>query len=104
LPMKVRQVVANEKVSEDQGKVALEYGPMVYCAEEADNGAILTEAEISAQSEFSVEKRNDLLNGVISLVKKPAVKGQSSLVLIPYYAWSNRGVGQMKVWFPLKKD
>jgi hypothetical protein len=104
LPMKVRQVVANEKVSEDRGKVALEYGPMVYCAEEADNGALLTEVKISAQSEFSVEKRNDLLNGVLSLVGKPAGKDQSGLVLIPYYAWSNRGVGQMKVWFPLKKD
>ncbi len=37
LPMPVRRVVAHDKVKEDEGKVALERGPVVYCLEGVDN-------------------------------------------------------------------
>jgi DUF1680 family protein len=40
LPMAVHSVIANEKVKDDSNKVAFEYGPIVYCAEEADNSRI----------------------------------------------------------------
>ena len=37
LPMEVRRVVANENVKDDIGKVALQRGPIIYCAEWVDN-------------------------------------------------------------------
>ena len=42
LPMIIHKVVANENVIEDNNKIAFEYGPLVYCAEECDNKAIWT--------------------------------------------------------------
>jgi hypothetical protein len=88
-------------VVENLQKVAFEYGPIVYCAEEADNDTMLLKTPISDTLKFTVEKRNDLLNGV-NVLSGSVIdeKGKTSnLTLIPYYAWSNRGVGQMKVWF-----
>lgn len=91
LPMKIRQVVAHENVKEDSGKVAIEYGPFVYCAEGIDNPK-LDEIEISDDIDFDIEKEK-VINEAVLALKRNEIK------LIPYYAWSNRGVGKMKVWF-----
>jgi DUF1680 family protein len=40
-PMEVKEVVTNTKVEGNIGKVALEYGPIVYAIEEADNATIV---------------------------------------------------------------
>lgn len=96
LPMSVRQVVANQNVKEDLNKVAFEYGPIVYCAEEIDNAKI-SSMSVPADVNPGVEHMNVAGEEVI------AIKGRASgdeFTLIPYYLWSNRGVGKMKVWFP----
>jgi DUF1680 family protein len=96
LPMSVHQTRANENILDDRNKVAIEYGPMVYCAEEIDNAKI---ASISIAADAVLTPENKLILGEEIL----AIKGKSrsgDLTLIPYYVWSNRGVGKMQVWFP----
>ena len=91
-PMEVRQVVAHEKVLEKQGRVAIECGPLVYCAEGADNPVPVMEASIGRDSRFAARFEADLLGG-INVVEGDGLK------MIPYYAWANRDTGPMNVWF-----
>ena len=111
LPMETRLVRANEKLKEDEGKLAVERGPLVYCAEWVDNGGKVSNIVLPATTVFEAHRRNEMLNGVTVLTTKaPAINigndGQTvstsnkTLVLIPYYAWANRGKGEMTVWFP----
>jgi len=96
LPMTIRKVVANEKVKDDIKKVAFEYGPIVYCAEEIDNNWIsdILIPDNEMLNVHGIKILSDKVN-----VLKGSLHGQE-LTLIPYYLWSNRGVGKMKVWFP----
>ncbi len=91
LPMPVRKVVANAKVAALKGMVAVERGPLVYCAEGVDNAGKLSGLEVPPSAGWRVEKQAGLLNGLCT------IKG--GLTLIPYYAWSHRGTGAMTVWF-----
>ena len=113
LPMEVRRVVANAKVKDDVGKVALQMGPLMYCAEWADNGGRTSNFILPGTAAFTAEFQPGLLNGVTVLHSElPAVsidnKGESistvkkSFTAIPYYAWANRGKGEMMLWFPVK--
>jgi len=113
LPMEVRRVVANEKVKDDQGKVALQRGPLIYCAEWADNNGRAANILVPADAVFQARFQPDLLNGVEVLQSEVPVitideKAQTvstsrrSVTAIPYYAWANRGKGEMMVWFPVK--
>ena len=113
LPMNVRRVIANEKVKNDEGKVALQRGPIVYCAEWVDNGGKASNIVMSADATFTTEYGKDLLNGVVLIKSEvPVIKiddnGESistkkqAFTAIPYYAWANRGKGEMQLWFPEK--
>jgi len=93
-PMEVRTVKAHENVEEDIGKLSLEYGPLVYAAEGLDNPSF-DEIAVSSTANFSVQNE-DILNGVNTITWK-------EFKAIPYYAWSNRGIGKMKVWLTEKK-
>ncbi len=96
LPMMVHRVVANNKVADDTNKVAFEYGPMVYCAEEVDNPDI-SDISIPENINLNVEKQS-IVNNEVNILKGKV--NDKELTLIPYYLWSNRGAGKMKVWFP----
>lgn len=113
LPMEVQRVIANDKVKNNQGKVALQRGPLLYCAEWIDNDGKASNIVLPDNATFTTEYKKDILNGVM-LVKSevPAVKinnnGESittvkqAFTAIPYYAWANRGKGEMQLWFPEK--
>src|SRR5690606_32674544 len=96
LDMQVRRVIADERVEENRGKVALEYGPLVYAVEEADNPNV-DKIVATPDAAYSVESRVSLLEGVKVITGEDKT---GSFVAIPYYARSNRGVGKMKVWLP----
>ncbi|TSD63451.1 glycoside hydrolase family 127 protein [Inquilinus sp. KBS0705] len=111
LPMEVRRVIATDKLPEDNGKVALQRGPVMYCAEWKDNDGKASNIILPATTTLKPEYKPELLNGVMVLtgdVKTVNVDsaGQNistqnkTLTAIPYYAWANRGKGEMTVWFP----
>jgi hypothetical protein len=103
LPMSVRLVKASDKVEEDLGKRSMEYGPIVYCVEETDNPAGLDNLSLSNEMNWSVAKKEDLLGGV-NIVEGRNQQTGSDFTAIPYYAWSNRGIGTMKVWLPFEDN
>jgi DUF1680 family protein len=102
LPMPVRRVLADERVADDRNKVALERGPLVYCAEGVDNGGRALDLVVPDGARLTVEDRPDLLGGI--RVLRGTVAGRDGrprpLTAIPYYAWANRGPAEMTVWFP----
>lgn len=98
-PMQVRQVVANDNVVNLRNRMSIEYGPLVYCAEEIDNKNSFDEICFSEEDKFSIENDPGFLGG-LNFIKKNESEQES--LFIPYYAWSNRGVGKMKVWFVSK--
>lgn len=110
LDMEVRTVKANGKVEADRGRMAVERGPIVYCAEWPDNSFNVLSLLMNQHPQFEVVERPDLLYG-LNQIKTPVqtleydeqgrlvVKDQE-LTLIPYYAWAHRGPGNMAVWLP----
>jgi DUF1680 family protein len=113
LPMDVRRVVANEKVKDDIGKTALQRGPIMYCAEWADNDGRAANIIVPREAVFTATYEPGLLNGVEVLsAEVPVVTVDASgqnistvrrkMTAIPYYAWANRGKGEMMVWFPTR--
>ncbi|WP_445738377.1 glycoside hydrolase family 127 protein [Mariniflexile sp.] len=96
-PMEVREVITNSKVKENKNKVALEFGPIVYAIEEIDNPQNFDNIKIDKYEVFEVKKENNLLEGVNTIQSK-------NMKAIPYYAWSNRGIGKMKVWIEEKSN
>jgi DUF1680 family protein len=102
LEMPVRRVVAHPQVQAAANCVALERGPLVYCAEGADNGGRVLTRRISGAESFTVVPRPDLLGGIVT-IKTAGVTGSGDpLTLIPYYAWCHRGTNEMRVWFPTR--
>jgi DUF1680 family protein len=109
LPMPVRRVRANPKVAADTGRVALQRGPIVYAAEWVDSPDrhvrnILLRADQPLQSEWKPDllKGVNVIQGAVAAFhqdadRKPA-HSQEAFTAIPYYAWANRGRGQMAVW------
>jgi len=115
LPMSIRRVLCHEKVEDNRGKVAFERGPIVYCAEEIDNGENVHNLAVSDNVVLRSEYRKDLLGGVTvihgkvlsfyrSKAGKAAFKKEQKFVAIPYYAWGHRGEGQMAVWLERSRD
>ncbi|MBU9721578.1 MULTISPECIES: glycoside hydrolase family 127 protein [Bacillaceae] len=120
LPMEVQLIHANPKVRENFGKVAIQRGPVVYCIEEADNGPNLHTVSVPMNpASYVASFEEGLLDGVVSiscvaekieleaLSEGPLYKAAEfsaastrtvTLKAIPYYAWANRGEGEMRVW------
>jgi hypothetical protein len=118
LDMPVEQIIAHPDVSPDQGRVALQRGPLVYCLEGADQPVSLSRLALPPASALNARFDASLLNGVVVIEGKavaiadaawrqalylPADRQSHSLVdfrAIPYYAWDNREPGEMAVWLP----
>ena len=92
--MPVRRVKAHENVKDDRGRLAVERGPVVYCAEGADNGGKAFEATLPADAAFADA------SVAIGGTAFPALRASNGLVLVPYFAWCHRGAGEMQTWFP----
>ena len=92
-----RLVKANDQVEADRGLVAVQCGPIVYCAESPDNAKPIDSISINQQTQLKVEWQPEKLHGINQIVTDDGV------TLIPYYAWAHRGVSDMEVWIPLKK-
>ena len=111
LPMPVRRVIANPAVAADRGRVALQRGPVVYCAEWPDNpGGHVRNLVLSRSATLKAQFQPDLLNGVVRITATGTAlaldaagqvhRAEQSITAIPYYAWAHRGPGEMLVWLP----
>lgn len=106
--MKPRLVKANANVYDDYGRVAVERGPLVYCAEWADNDFDVFHFILNKNTAFTVNDKPKLLGGIKEVTANGLVfttddNGKVSvdnkiITLIPYYAWCHRGPGKMIVW------
>jgi len=126
LDMRPQLLEANARVVEDNGRVAVQRGPIIYCLEEIDqpSGTPLADAALdftkSREAGFKNEYKGDLLDGVVVL-RHPGILRENSgpeplysqydprpqktkevpLTFIPYYAWANRQPSAMEVWTPV---
>ena len=91
LPMPIHHVKSHDLVKDNALKLAIERGPLVYCAEGIDNNGHALSLTLSQKEPLSLEFEEDLLNGVNT------IKGEK-IKLIPYYAWAHRGDNEMVVW------
>ena len=100
---------------QDDGKVALQRGPVLYCIEECDNGPDLAALRLPPIAEFSLKDAPQEIGGVPMLVA-PAIRRDTTgwenklysteppkytattLTAVPYYLWANRAPGEMTVW------
>lgn len=94
-PMPVRRVIANANLKEDAGKTAIMRGPIVYALEAVDNGGTVLDVTLPATAQFTAVPQKGLLGGVTTLTTKV---GERTITAIPYFAWANRGRGEMVVW------
>jgi hypothetical protein len=133
LPMPVRRVLADERVADDRGMVALERGPLVYCAEQADNAQGVFNLALTDEAPLEYVYHEGLLGGIgaitgtaLQMSRVPqggrgvrgaaggytarstaepnsVVETQIAFTAIPYYAFANRTAGEMAVWLARDK-
>ncbi len=115
-PMPVRRVIADEKIKADIGKMTVQRGPVIYCAEWPDNiGGNILNLVINKDAPMTTEFVPGLLEGtqVVNTAgwqTKKTVDGkiekfaEEKITLIPYALWNNRGPGQMMVWLPVSTE
>ena len=96
--MAVRKVAAHGKVNSNTGKIAFERGPLVYCAEAADNPSGVLARSLEKNETFQFEFDKALFNGTGKIVGTSKETAEAPMTLIPYYAWSHRSIGEMAVW------
>jgi len=111
VPMKVRKIISNPLLKQNNERVALQYGPMVYCVEGKDNSDKAYDFIVPEKTDFKIEYLPNLLGGINQIsfdgtVMRPSDGGhtiipvKSTIKAIPYYSWNNRGVDEMQVWLP----
>ena len=108
--MEPRVVKAHQAVRADQGRVSVEKGPIVYCAEWPDNPGFSVRSILMNQDPQFTVSHSEMLKGVdvvttkaqsLSFAEDGRLKAQDvDLALVPYYAWCHRGSGEMAVWLP----
>lgn len=112
--MEPRRIYANPLVRQDAGKVCLMRGPLVYCLEEADNGANLHLLRLPEGEPVETVRGEGALFGMTLLRAKgrrfvphgsrlyaPDRQGreeEARLTFVPYFAWGNRDKGEMAVY------
>ncbi len=98
LPLVPQRIKADPRVAADRGRVALRYGPLVYCIESVDQSV---DQALPADAPLTTEWKPDLLGGLVVIHSKFA--DGKPLVAIPYYARANRG-GRSVVWIREAKN
>lgn len=116
LPMQAQHIYANSNVKADTGRFAIQYGPIMYCLEGADNkDSLVQNIVVNKTTPLQVSYNSGLLNGInVITTEGQATRRQlntSALLTstqqvraIPYYAWNNRGADEMEVWIPYSQS
>ncbi|WP_082026620.1 glycoside hydrolase family 127 protein [Flammeovirga sp. OC4] len=120
MPMEVQLVEANPLIEEARNQVAVKRGPIVYCVETPDlpKGTKILDVYFKGGAPLKVNYDKDLLGGVATveapiLIRKDQTKedmystvdvpkfDESSIQLVPYFTWNNRGKAEMTVFMPV---
>ena len=116
LDMAPQWVTASAKVPAISNRAAVQRGPLVYCAEGVDNGGQVLGLSFAREGALTQEPFDpELLGGVAPVTaqgwrqREPgalyaygmAQLEPAQIRLVPYYAWGNRGLTQMRVWLPI---
>ena len=103
-PMPVRKISADARVREARGRMAIERGPIVYCAEwpEAEGGRV-SDLLFDDSREMTATHDATVLGGTTVVQASARPMSQPSeppkpVRLIPYHLWANRDAGEMTVW------
>ncbi len=112
-PMLPRKLRSRPEVVENQDRLALQFGPLIYCFEAADNEGGVFNLLISDDDLFKPIKGLVTDEPVLKLVgevtaARPSADGRDitltrrEVTAVPYYTWCNRGSNDMQVWMPEK--
>ncbi len=118
LDMSVKVYKTNSNVVYNIGKVAIQRGPLVYCVEKIDQSDDIWKYNLTPNSKYSTKFESNLLNGIVTIEATAQLdtsenntelyyeyidetKLETTLTLVPYYSWANRGESQMAVWINL---
>ena len=116
MEMRTKLVEANPLVEEARGQVAVQRGPIIYCVESQDlNGVSIDDIAIPDDAKFDVVETTIEGSKIMALETEAYNRSEASwkgtlyrevgknkqktkIRLVPYYAWGNRGEGEMAVW------
>ena len=112
LPMNIKKILARDELLQDNGRIAIQRGPIVYCVEAIDNNGKAWNIATPISTIFTTENFSVLDEKVVSLISKvPVVQINDNglsiqttiqqIRAIPYYTWCNRGSDAMQVWIPI---
>ena len=119
MEMRTKLVEANPLVEEARGQVAVQRGPIIYCLESQDlNGASIDNIALPFNATFRTVETTIDGSRIIALETEAYDRSEASwsgklyrevgkdkkkttVRLVPYYAWGNRGDGEMTVWIPV---
>lgn len=111
-PMQAQRIFANENVKADNGRFAIQYGPVMYCLEGMDNkDSMVQNIVVEKNTPLQVSYNANMLNGINVITMQgqgtkrqlntnTLISSKQNITAIPYYAWDNRGPGEMEVWIP----
>jgi DUF1680 family protein len=114
IPMPVKRIRADARVAADRGRLAVERGPIVWCAEGIDNGGHARDIVLPDNATFSETSVDVCGVKMLALettgrhvtkgISKIKVGPDCPVKLIPYFAWCHREAGEMQTWFPTTAD
>lgn len=103
MEMPAEIIAADPRVKADEGRRAVQRGPIVYCVEQADNGTDVDSLYLTEDTRLTSVYDTSLLCGVMTIQAQAADSSLPSFTLIPYFAWDNRESGKMAVWLPYRQ-
>jgi DUF1680 family protein len=119
LPMASHLMESNPMVEETANQAAVKRGPLVYCLEKKPAETAIMDLTVPVNARLTTRFDSSVLGGVevietegfvredpawnesLYRARKTDSKRRIKLQFIPYFAWANRGAGDMTVWLPL---
>lgn len=106
-------IQSRNEIKQNDGRVAIQRGPLVYCVEGADNDNKAWNIILPTTTKFETTDMKVLDESVVALKANvpvivvnedgSALKTESrTITAIPYYTWANRGKNEMQIWLPVK--
>ena len=110
--MPVKQIISRDELKQNNNRVAIQRGPLVYCVEGTDNNNSAWNIIVPPDTKFEDISFDVSGEKVIALTATVPVltvgadkisvnTEKRKIIAIPYYTWANRGKTEMQVWLPM---